>query len=219
MMAMAMEKDDILFSSLFSPAEVICQTEQTDRDKTLLAMLRLLARQHNIGSIEDAYEAVLARENELATVVAPGLAMPHARLETIDEIAVAVATSRGGIAFNAGKSDNRIKLIVLTLTPKSESEAYLQTLSCLATNLPRPFDRRCGGELGDAGGDLVFLSSRRGRGTRKSQVPSTQIPNKSKAPMTETRRHAAALFRTLGHSSMGICLELGIWDLIRRLGA
>lgn len=132
MMAMAMEKDDISFSSLFSPAEVICQTDQTDRDQTLLDMLRLLARQHNIGSIEDAYEAVLARENELATVVAPGLAMPHARLDTIDEIAIAVATSRTGILFDADKSDNPVKLIVLTLTPKSSPGAYLQTLSCLA---------------------------------------------------------------------------------------
>jgi mannitol/fructose-specific phosphotransferase system IIA component (Ntr-type) len=131
-MAMAMEKDNIPFSSFFSPAEVICQTDQTDRDKVLLNMLRLLAQRHNIGSIEDAHEAVLARENDLATVVAPGLAMPHARLETIDEIVVAVATSRDGIAYDPNKSDNRIKLIVLTLTPKDTPGAYLEALGCLA---------------------------------------------------------------------------------------
>lgn len=132
MIAMAMKKDDILFSSLFSPAEVICQTDQTDRDRILLNMLRRLADRHNIGSVEEAYEAVLARENDMATVVAPGLAMPHARLETLDEIIVAVATSQMGIPFDADRSDNPVKLVVLTLTPKSEPEAYLQTLSCLA---------------------------------------------------------------------------------------
>ncbi len=132
MMAMAMEKDDILFSSLFSPAEVICQTDQTDRDRILLNLLHRLAGRHNIGSLEEAYEAVLARENDMATVVAPGLAMPHARLDTLDEIVVAVATSRAGVVFDVDKSDNPVKLIVLTLTPKSEPEAYLQTLSCVA---------------------------------------------------------------------------------------
>jgi mannitol/fructose-specific phosphotransferase system IIA component (Ntr-type) len=182
MMAMAMEKDDIPFSSLFSPAEVICQTEQTDRDKTLLAMLRLLARQHNIGSIEDAYEAVLARENELATVVAPGLAMPHARLETIDEIAVAVATSRGGIAFNAGKSDNRIKLIVLTLTPKSESEAYLRTLSSLARICQDPSTADVVASLATPEEIWSFFhrGGAAGRGNPKFQAPTprgAQIPN------------------------------------------
>jgi len=131
-MVMAMEKDDIQFSSLFSPAEVICQTDQTDRDKVLLNMLRVLAHRRNIGNIDDAHEAVLAREKDMATVVAPGLAMPHARLETIDAITVAVATSRNGIVFNPDKSDNPVKLIVLTLTPKSAPGAYLQALGCLA---------------------------------------------------------------------------------------
>ncbi|MCX5645510.1 MAG: PTS sugar transporter subunit IIA [Phycisphaerae bacterium] len=132
MIVMATEKDGIQFSSLFGPAEVICQTQETDRDKTLLDMVCLLARQHNIGSVEEAHEAVLVRENELATVVAPGLAMPHARLETIDEIVVAVATSKEGILYDSHKSDNRVKLIVLTLAPKAAPGAYLQTLSCLA---------------------------------------------------------------------------------------
>lgn len=132
MMVMAMEKDDILFSSLFSPAEVICQTNQTQRDEVLLNMLCLLAQQHNIGNIRDAHEAVLARESDMATVVAPGLAMPHARLETIDQIVVAVATSREGIVYDPAQSDNRVKLIVLTLTPKTSPGAYLQALGCLA---------------------------------------------------------------------------------------
>jgi PTS system nitrogen regulatory IIA component len=132
MIAMATEKDSIPFSSLFSPADVICQTGETDRDGILLKMLHQLSQRHNIGSIEDAYEAVLAREKDLATVVGPGLALPHARLDTIDEIVMAMATSRKGIVFDPYKSDNPVKLIVLTLSPKSAPGAYLQTLSCVA---------------------------------------------------------------------------------------
>jgi PTS system nitrogen regulatory IIA component len=132
MMVMATEKDGIQFSSLFSPAEVICQTQETDRDKALLDMLRRLAQQHEIGNVDEAYEAILARENDLPTVVAPGLAMPHARLDAIDEILVAVATSREGIVYSSDKSDNHVKLIVLTLAPKGAPGAYLRTLSCLA---------------------------------------------------------------------------------------
>jgi nitrogen PTS system EIIA component len=132
MIAMATEKDSIPFSSLFSPADVICQTGETDRDEILLKMLHQLSQRHNIGNIEDAYEAVLAREKDLATVVGPGLALPHARLDTIDEIVMAMATSRKGIVFDPHKSDNPVKLIVLTLSPKSAPGAYLQTLSCVA---------------------------------------------------------------------------------------
>jgi PTS system nitrogen regulatory IIA component len=132
MTAMATEKDSIPFSSLFSPADVICQIAETERDKALLEMLRRLAKQHNIGDVEDAHAAVLARENDLPTVVAPGLAMPHARLDAIDEIMVAVATSREGIVYDTTRSDNRVKLIVLTLAPKDEPGAYLLALGGLA---------------------------------------------------------------------------------------
>jgi len=132
MIAMATEKDSIPFSSFFHPAEVICQIEETDRDKALLQVLRRIAQQRDIGNVEEAHAAVLARENDLPTIVAPGLAMPHARLETIDEIVVGVATSRKGIVYDAKRSDNRVKLIVLTLAPKDEPGAYLQALGCLA---------------------------------------------------------------------------------------
>lgn len=132
MTTMAMEKESIPFSSFFSPAEVICQIQETDRDKALLALLRLLAQRHEIGAVEEAHAAVLERENDLPTVVAPGLAMPHARLDAIDEILVAVATSRTGIVYDAAEPDNRVKLIVLTLAPKTAPGAYLQALGCLA---------------------------------------------------------------------------------------
>lgn len=131
MIGMATEKAGIQFSSLFSPAEVICQTRETDRDRTLHELLQRVARRRQIGDVEEAYEAVLARENDLPTVVAPGLAMPHARLAAIEEIVVAVATSPEGIVYDAGTPDNRIKLIVLTLVPKGAPEAYLHALGSL----------------------------------------------------------------------------------------
>jgi PTS system nitrogen regulatory IIA component len=132
MTIMATEKESIPFSSFFSPAEVICQIQEENRDKVLLDMLRLVAQQHEIGNVAEAHAAVLERENDLPTVVAPGLAMPHARLDTIDEIVAAVATSRTGIVYDPAKPDNRVKLVVLTLTPKAAPGAYLQALGCLA---------------------------------------------------------------------------------------
>jgi len=44
-MSVAMQEDKVQFSSYFRPSEVICQTQETDRDKVLMDMLRLLAEQ------------------------------------------------------------------------------------------------------------------------------------------------------------------------------
>jgi PTS system nitrogen regulatory IIA component len=130
---MAIEKDNIQFSSLFRPREVICQTEEADRDKILMEMLRLLARDRGIGNIEEAHKAVVDREKDLPTIVAPGMAMPHARLEALREIGVAVATSKQGIVYDPRRPGDRVKLIVLTLAPKAAPGLYLQVISCVAT--------------------------------------------------------------------------------------
>ncbi len=135
---MATEKSYIQFSSLFSPAEVLCQTEEKDRDKILLDLLECLAHKHGIGATEEAFQAVLARENDLPTIVAPGMAMPHARLDALNETVVAMATSREGVTYDPGQPNSRVKLIVLTLAPKATPGAYLQAISCLATICRNP---------------------------------------------------------------------------------
>lgn len=121
----------IRFSSFFDPSLVICQTDQTDRDIIIKDLLRLLAYERGIGNVEEVYQAVMARENEIPTIVGPFMAMPHARLDTIDNIVVGIATSKKGINYTP--SDTKpIKLIILTLAPKTAPGIYLQAISSLA---------------------------------------------------------------------------------------
>ncbi len=129
---MADKTNHIQFSSLFRPTEVICQTEQASRDTLLKDLLQLLAYQRGVGNVNEAYSAVLERENEMPTIVAPGIAMPHARLEAIHQIIVGVATSKNGIVYDKKNPDKLVKLIILTLAPKDAPGAYLQAISSLA---------------------------------------------------------------------------------------
>jgi PTS system nitrogen regulatory IIA component len=128
---MSQKNSVIQFSSLFRPSQVICQTEYTDRDTILMELLRLLTLEKTVGDVQQIYRTILERENEHPTVVGPGIAMPHARLEDINEIVVGVATSKNGIVY-ASNVDNPIKLIILTLAPKASPAAYLQAMSSLA---------------------------------------------------------------------------------------
>jgi CBS domain-containing protein len=59
------------------------------------------------------------------------MAMPHARLEAIDQIIVGVATSKTGIVYDKNQPDKLIKLIILTLVAKDAPGAYLQAISCV----------------------------------------------------------------------------------------
>jgi PTS system nitrogen regulatory IIA component len=129
---MAEKNNGIRFTSLFRPTEVICRTEQTDRDVILLNLLRLLGYQRRLGDVDEAYRAVLNREKEMSTVVAPGIAMPHARLDALENMVVGIVTSQNGIIYDKNRLDELIKLIILTLVPKDAPGAYLQAISSLA---------------------------------------------------------------------------------------
>jgi CBS domain-containing protein len=66
-------------------------------------------------------------------VIAPGVALPHARLDAMDKPLVAIATTRRGIVFDQDKDP--VNLIVLVLTPKNDPSAYLRLLSMLSAVL------------------------------------------------------------------------------------
>ena len=97
----------------------------------MLNLLQVLAGKRGIGSVQEVYKAILERENEMPTIVGPGIAMPHARLTTIDKIVVGVATSKKGIVY-AGSVDKPIKLIILIISPKASPAAHLQATSSVA---------------------------------------------------------------------------------------
>jgi PTS system nitrogen regulatory IIA component len=130
-------KNSIRFSSLFTSKDVICRTTETDRDQLLMQMLTNLAQVHGIGNVEEAYQALLDRENEIPTVVGPGIAMPHIRLSTINQITVGIATSKKGIKY-ASHIEKPVKLVIMTLAPKAAPGAYLQAMSSLAKICKEP---------------------------------------------------------------------------------
>jgi PTS system nitrogen regulatory IIA component len=128
---MAAKNNSVRFSSLFTPAQVFCQTGLTERDQLLMEMLRCLAMTKGIGNVEEAYKSLIERENQMPTVVGPGIAMPHVRLSAVDQIIVGIATSKKGINY-AGGTSIPVKLVILTLAPKAAPGAYLQAVSSLA---------------------------------------------------------------------------------------
>lgn len=127
----------VLFSSLLTPEVVICHTPHETRDEVIHELLEKLAYEKGIGNVEHAFEAVLEHEDEMPAIMADGIAVPHARLEAINEIVVGVATSVKGIKY-AEEVSEPVKLMVLILVPKDAPGAYLQALSSLARICQKP---------------------------------------------------------------------------------
>ena len=125
-----MPEKGIKFSSLFGPEQVLCGLEGVSRDEAVKRLLELVAVTGDLTDIGEAYRLVIERERSAPTVLESGVAVPHARIEGLPSLHVAVGTSPAGIDFGAGHPPAR--LIILILTPTRDPGGYLQAQAALA---------------------------------------------------------------------------------------
>jgi len=123
-------KKTVKFSSFISPHDIISDVGSRDRDAAFMELLTLLAMNKGIGNVREVFKDVVARENAGSTIVADGIAIPHARIEGLTRLTVGVAVSRRGIPFCEGRPP--VRLIVLILAPKDAPALYLQALGSVS---------------------------------------------------------------------------------------
>jgi len=66
---------------------------------------------------------------KLGPIVFGNIAIPHARIENLDDLIISIATSKTGFDFNGEK----VNMIVLILTALEKSKLYLQCLKAIST--------------------------------------------------------------------------------------
>lgn len=112
---------------------VLFEIEASTRDDALCLLVKKLEKTLDGFNPEQVILALKEREAVLPTVIAPGVALPHARLDALTSPLVAIATTRRGIVFDEDKDP--VNLIMLVLTPKTDPSAYLRVLAMLSTVL------------------------------------------------------------------------------------
>lgn len=115
-------------SSLFSPKEVVCGLKGCSLNECIRVLVKRLAKSAVIPNADAALEAVLKREAMGSTIITPGLAVPHARLERLQRSSLAVATSVDGIEPSI-KEAKPVHLVILVLTDIATPAEYLEVLS------------------------------------------------------------------------------------------
>lgn len=126
-------KPSLSLTSFFSADDILIHQEDLMRNELIRNLLMHVANGHGLTDVEDFYEAILERENANDTVVANGIAIPHARLDNLQRPYVGVATSKKGIVF--AEEEPAIHLILLVLIPRDQPGLYLQILRALANIL------------------------------------------------------------------------------------
>ncbi len=102
--------------------------ESHTKEEALRAMVENIAQTAGLSSIEDIYKAILDREKLLSTGFGLGLAIPHAKLQSIKDFAVGLGIHRRGLEYES-LDDKPVHILVMIVGPNSHQEEYLQVLS------------------------------------------------------------------------------------------
>lgn len=121
---------EIQLSDCLSREAVLFDVDVSDRDEVLALLVQRLDETRDGFERAGALEALKEREAVLPTVIAPGVALPHARLDELNQPLLGIAATRSGIVFDADKDP--VHLVLLVLTPKNDPSAYLRVLSMLS---------------------------------------------------------------------------------------
>ncbi|MBT8043220.1 MAG: PTS sugar transporter subunit IIA [Pontiella sp.] len=116
---------------------ILCGLETESRDGAIDQLVKRLHKKPGGFEHDEALDAVLERERQSPTVLAEGLALPHARLGGLSRPVLALATSHAGIDFEA-VGEEPVHVIVLILTPKDDPGAYLRLMASLSKTLAEP---------------------------------------------------------------------------------
>ncbi len=97
-------------------------------------LLSLMSELKLVLQYEIALNDILDREGYLSTGLENGLAIPHAKTDCIEKLAIVFGVKKGGVHFESldGKPT---ELIFLVLSPKDTSGPHIQALALITRNL------------------------------------------------------------------------------------
>ena len=114
-------------SRLISP-DRITWLDQDNKIDCLRGLVQCLSESEELGNEDSIFDAIMEREQLLSTGFGLGLAIPHAKLNIIDDFIVGLAIHRDGVPFDS-LDDQPVHILVMILGPAQKQDEYLKVLS------------------------------------------------------------------------------------------
>jgi mannitol/fructose-specific phosphotransferase system IIA component (Ntr-type) len=116
-----------------APGQVIDLKASVKAD-ALVEMVDAVAATDAVADRDELLEAVRAREKILSTGIGLGIAIPHARIESVARFVVAVGRHATGLDFES-IDQKPVHIVVLIAGPKDTQKPYLELLAQLSKRL------------------------------------------------------------------------------------
>lgn len=131
---------DTTLGEILKPSQIIFDLKSKDKLEAIEELLDSLIKEKLISNRELTLTRIIDRENLESTALGHGIAVPHARVDTEQQIAVAVGRSAEGIDFEA-PDQKPVHLIILVIWNPSIPGLFNHLFAGLARFLIKPENR------------------------------------------------------------------------------
>jgi PTS system fructose-specific IIA component/PTS system nitrogen regulatory IIA component len=130
-------------SDFFAKDAVIPELEATDRKGVIRELVESLAAAGAVESadVEAIAKAVIQRENQGSTGFGKGVAIPHAKPDSVKSVMATIGRSSAGVDFNA-LDRAPVYTVVILLSPPSEADNHLAAMTNIFRHLQNDNFRR-----------------------------------------------------------------------------
>jgi PTS system nitrogen regulatory IIA component len=98
------------------------------KEEIIDELLGVAVKAGKIKDLAEARKAVLEREGRMSTGMKHGIAIPHGKTDTVDDLVACIGISDKGVDFEA-LDDEPCRIFIMTLSPADKTGPHLQFLA------------------------------------------------------------------------------------------
>lgn len=112
----------------YTSLEYIQNISSSDKFEAIEELARVFEKSPLCGDIDSLINALRERESIMSTGIGAGIAIPHAKIASVTEMAFAIGISVKGIDFDS-MDGHPVNLIILVIAGERQHKDYLRLLS------------------------------------------------------------------------------------------
>ena len=117
-----------------SESHIIADLKGITKIEVIRELLLHMQKLSLVNDYDLAFSDIMSREGYLSTGLENGLAIPHAKTDGIEKLALVFGLKKAGVEFES-LDQKPARLIFLVLSPRDVSGPHIQALALIARNL------------------------------------------------------------------------------------
>jgi len=127
-------------ADVLDPTRVVLLNQQLKED-VLAALVDILATAPEVRDRDELMREILHREELMSTGIGGGLGVPHVRLDSVDNLVMAMAVNEQPILNYEALDDEPVRIVCMIAAASGQHKQYIKTLAAISQQLKDPTTR------------------------------------------------------------------------------